>query len=77
MDLDKIRKMSDDDLKKWLKQLSKRTSTECVKCGKDINYVVKIENLKTYQTKKLCGLCESCYQDFLESLDVFDVPWDM
>lgn len=76
MDLDKIRKMNDEELTKLLKQLSKRSSRLCAKCNQPVSYTIKIENSETFQMRKLCSLCEDCYQDLLDYLKVYDIDWD-
>lgn len=75
MDLDKIRQMNDEELSKLLKQLSRRGGKSCAKCGKPTSFNIKIENAETFQTKKLCGLCQDCYDDLLDYLQVYDVDW--
>ena len=77
MDFDKIRKMNDEELSEFLKQLSVRNSKFCKKCNKPADFYVKIENAKTYQTRKLCGLCEDCYKDMLDYLQLYDIEWDV
>ena len=76
MKLDKIRNMSDEELSKLLKQLSTRGSKSCTKCGKPADFIIKIENQATFQTRKLCGLCEECYDDLLSDLGLYDIDWD-
>ena len=77
MDLDKIRKMDDTELENYLKNLTKRNSTNCVKCGKaSSNYTMNIQNKKQIQQKKLCCLCEDCYTDLLDYLGTTDILWD-
>ena len=76
MELNKIRNMSDDELLKFLKQLSNRGTKFCLKCNKPTAFVIKIENQDTFQTKKLCGLCEDCYQQLLDTLSVYDIDWE-
>ena len=77
MDLDKIRKMNDEELSKLLKQLSSRGNKFCKKCNKPAAFNIKIENAETFQTRKLCGLCEDCYKDMLDYLQLYDIEWDV
>lgn len=77
MDLDRIRKMNDEELTKLLRQLSARGSKNCIKCNKPIRFIIKIENQDTFQTKKLCGLCEECYQELLNEFNLCDLEWDL
>ena len=75
-DLDKIRNMTDEELARYLKRLSNnRGDRTCSKCGKTANFVVKIENTEAFQTKKLCGLCDKCYQELLNYLELYDIIW--
>ena len=77
MDLEKIRKMNDEELESYLKNLTKRNNTNCVKCGKvSANYTINIQNKKKIQQKKLCSLCNDCYTDLLDYLGVCDILWD-
>lgn len=76
MNLDKIRKMNDEELSNFLKQLSTRSSKNCMKCGKPVAFVVKIENQDTFQTRKLCGLCKDCYEKMLKDMGLYDIEWD-
>ena len=76
MDLDKIRQMNDEELSKLLKQLSSRDTRDCIKCGKPSLFNIRIENTKTCQTKKLCGLCKNCYDEMLKFIGIYDIRWD-
>lgn len=77
MDLEKIRNMNDEELESYLKGLTKRNNTTCVKCGKtNSNYTINIQNKKKIQQKKLCSLCNDCYVDLLDYLGVCDILWD-
>lgn len=76
MDLEKIRKMNDEELESYLRAISNK-KTVCIKCGKEKpNYAVYIQNKKKNQQKKLCMLCDDCYGDLLEQLGVCDILWD-
>ena len=76
MDLEKIRKMSDEELESYLRALSNKKST-CIKCGKATpNYTINIQNKKKIQQKKLCSLCNDCYVDLLDYLGACDILWD-
>ena len=77
MNYDKIRSMSDEELKWFLKGFAKRGSYVCQKCKGTSNKVIKIENKDTMQTKALCGLCEDCYMELLEYLGTYDLGWDI
>lgn len=76
MDYNKIRSMSDEELKIFIDSLKGRELKKCTKCGKNAEKIIKIENKKTVQTKSLCGLCEKCYQEILDYLEMFDLGWN-
>ena len=77
MDLQKIRNMSDVELSKYLKSLTIKNNTECIKCGeKNSNYTINIQNKKPLQQKKLCSICEKCYFDLLVYLGTLVINWD-
>ena len=74
MNIDVIRNMSDDELRKFLNSVSQKNNQICCKCGSTPTrkdriglYVFKFEN------RKLCTLCKSCYSDLLDYLGVCDV----
>lgn len=76
MDYEKIRKMSDEDLALFIEGLKGRSLKRCTKCGAEVRKVIKIENKDSVQTKSLCGLCNACYNEVLEYLELFDLGWD-
>ena len=76
MNYDKIRNMNDNELKTFLQGYSKRDTHTCLYCGKETTKVIKIENKESLQTKALCGLCNECYEKFLEDLGTYDLGWD-
>ena len=76
MNLEKIRNMNDEELKKYLKSLSNKNNA-CTKCGKkEPNFTINIKNKELFQQKKLCHLCNDCYVDLLDYLGVCDIIWD-
>ena len=76
MDLEKIRRMSDEELESYLKTISNKKSV-CIKCGQARpNYTINISNKKKIQQKKLCSLCSDCYVDLLDYLGACDIIWD-
>jgi hypothetical protein len=76
MDLEKIRKMNDEELESFLRALSNKKNA-CIKCGKtNPNYTMNIQNKNKIQQKKLCSLCNDCYGDLLDYLGVCDILWD-
>jgi hypothetical protein len=75
--LNKLREMTDEELTNYLKLISGRAGTNCVKCGRpNSNYTINIQNKKKSQQKKLCSLCESCYTDLLDYLGTCEIIWD-
>lgn len=76
MDYDKIRGMSDKELAIFIEGLKGRSLKTCTKCGAEVRKVIKIENKDSVQTKALCGLCNECYAEILEYLELFDLGWD-
>lgn len=76
MNYDKIRGMSDKELTIFIEGLKGRSLKKCTKCGAEVRKVIKIENKDSVQTKALCGLCNDCYEEILEYLELFDLGWD-
>ena len=83
MDLDTIRNMSDDELKRFLGDLSQTKGSVCVRCNticfKDNKKVINVGVYNQHigqRSKKLCVLCNDCYSDLLDYLAVSDVDWD-
>ena len=76
MDLERIKRMNDEELSKLLRQLSSKGTKVCARCNKPAMFNVKIENIKAFQTRKLCGLCEKHYLKLLDYLNLYDIPWD-
>ena len=77
MNLDQIRKMSDDELRRFLRQISSKNASQCGICqsGSAI-YTIYVNNRRLGQQKKLCNICENCYKLFLEKLNVSDIMWE-
>lgn len=76
MNLDKIRKMNDEQLKKFINNAIYGRNTTCHKCCKlDANYTIYINNKREYQQHKLCKLCDDCYSELLDYLKVDDINW--
>lgn len=83
MDLNQIRNMNDDELRRFMTNLSQRNNIICSKCG---NIIIskdrKTINIGTYdkhmgqKVKKLCSLCNDCYIDLLDYLSISDVNWE-
>lgn len=82
MNLDRIRKMNDDELRKFINTISKRGSDLCIKCDIPLNCTErKTINIGIYSStsgqkiRKLCSLCNECYIDLLDYLGVSDIDW--
>ena len=83
MNLDKIRNMSDEELRVFMNNLSQRNNIFCSKCGNVVNSKDRYNiNISIYDRKigqkarKLCSLCPSCYSDLLDYLAVQDINWE-
>lgn len=83
MDLDTIRKMSDEQLRSFMNNLSQRNNIFCSKCGNVVNPKDRYNiNISIYdkavgqKARKLCSLCPSCYIDLLDYLAVQDINWE-
>ena len=75
MDLKKVRSMNDEELTNFLKSLSSK-NTNCCKCGKMCTkYTLNIQNRKKIKQTKLCNLCDECYTNLLDYLEISDVIW--
>ncbi len=75
MNLNDIRTMSDRELNTFLKQIRKAEKRVCEKCGEFILNKRTISVRKEQTTRTLCVLCESCYSDMLDFLEVADVEF--
>lgn len=77
MDLNKIRNMNDEELQRYLNSLSSRKDNSCYKCGKNnANYTLNVKSKKQEQQKKLCSLCNDCYNKMLEKMEIEDIIWN-
>lgn len=76
MDYEAIRKMNDRELAEFLRGISNRDTSKCSRCNRAPRYHIKIENLKTYQTKRLCTICEDCYKQLLKDMKAVDIIWN-
>ena len=75
MNIDKIRSMNDEELRRYLPNLSNRDVSTCAKCSRPADKIIRVENRNVGQTKQLCGLCDKHYDEFLDQLGVYDVAW--
>ena len=83
MNLEKIRNMSDEELKSFMNELSQRNNIFCSKCGDVVHSKDrKVINVAIYdktigqRARKLCSLCNNCYVDLLDYLGVSDIDWE-
>lgn len=79
MKLSEIRKMSDEELEKYIRQIS--NDSLCHKCG---DFTEPIDKYHVYigrygghgqAQRKLCFLCEDCYKGMIEYLGVPNIDW--
>lgn len=83
MNLDEIRNMSDEDLRRFMNDISQRNNTFCSRCGnvvsvqekRNVNISVYDKNAYGQKARKLCSLCMNCYVDMLDYLGVSDIDW--
>ena len=81
MNLEKIRNMPDEQLARFINDVSQRNSIICSKCGGIIIskerkcLMVSINDKGIQKSKKLCNLCNECYIDLLDYLSISDVEW--
>lgn len=81
MDINKIRNMNDEELALFLSKVTLKKTKDCIRCKKEEDFnntfkILKVENKETFQTKRLCCLCDDCYQKMLEFLNVIDIDWN-
>ena len=74
--LDKIRSMSDEELEAYMRKLLLTKHTNCIVCGYYSTKTVYIRNELTFQTKKLCKICDKDYERLLEFLNAVPIKWD-
>lgn len=75
MNLNDIRNMSDKELNSFLSKVQKDERRVCAKCTEFIVNKRTITVRKDYTTRTLCVLCENCYTDLLEFLQINDIDW--
>lgn len=83
VDLEKIRKMNDEELSKFLNKF--KNGDVCARCGgtytKENRTRITVSKpsgethwkSSGYSTKKLCNLCENCYNELLAWIGIEDV----
>ena len=73
--------MSDEQLTRFINDVSQRNSIICSKCGGIIIskerkcLMISINDKGTQKTKKLCNLCSECYVDLLDYMGISDIEW--
>ena len=75
MNYDRIRNMNDKELEQFLKSLSNRDTRKCSRCGRKPRYHIKVENISTSQTKRLCSICDDCYLQLIKDMKTVDIIW--
>lgn len=71
-----IRNMSDKELNAFLVDIQRSDKRICQKCGEFILDKRTLSVRKEYLTRTLCILCENCYSDLLDFLNINDVNWN-
>lgn len=77
VNLEKIRKMSDEDLKKYIDYLQNKAGQVCSKCySTDVKYFVYIKQNNQFPSmRKACAICENCYNELMDYLEVKPIEW--
>lgn len=80
MKIAEIRKMSDEELEKYIRQIS--NDSLCAKCGEYTEprekyhiYISRYMKGSVQTQRKLCFLCKKCYKKMLSDLEVPDIDW--
>lgn len=74
MDISDIRNMSDNELRRFLNNVSQRNCQVCCKCGKATIKENRIGlYVFRYENRKLCTLCNDCYVNLLDYLEISDI----
>lgn len=74
-DYDRIHNMNPKELEQYLKGLVNRDTKKCSRCGRTPRYHIKVENISTSQTKRLCSVCDDCYLQLIKDMKTFDIIW--
>lgn len=78
VDLEKVRNMNDEELNNYLTYLRKENKQACARCYAPISgYEIFVRhNKKGYlSTRKLCSICENCYNEMINFLNVEPINW--
>lgn len=76
MNREYINKISDKELREYVSIEMQKSVNYCCKCGKNTPYKSNRTGLGKYENGifiKLCNLCNDCYVDLLEYLEIGDV----
>lgn len=68
--------ISDEKLRKYVSLEMQKSVNYCCKCGKNTPYKNDRTGLGKYESGifyKLCNLCNDCYTELLEFLEIGDV----
>lgn len=74
--LTEIRNMDDEELKRYLRSISRKKSDRCIVCNAECSKIIKITNNETFQTKILCGICNKDYEKLLKFLGAVPLVWE-
>ncbi len=81
MKISEIKKLSDEELTRYINDISQRSSIICSKCGEVLAsrerkcLSITINDKGIQKTKKLCNLCSECYVDLLDYIGISDICW--
>ena len=69
-------KITEEDYKEYVSLILQKDVNHCCKCGKPTPFKYERTGLGKYDCgtyTKLCNLCNDCYSDLLEYLEIGDV----
>lgn len=78
IDLQKVREMNDEELYNYLAHIKNENKQSCAKCYNPVSgyeIFIKHNNKGYVSTRKLCNLCEKCYDKLIEYLNVEPIDW--
>lgn len=76
MNITDIKQMTDKELNSFLAKIQKNERRICAKCGDFVLNKRTIIVRKEQTTRTMCVLCENCYADLLEFLEINDAAWE-
>jgi len=79
MDYNKIRQMSDEELKEFLTLLKRQSnparSPVCQLCPQPKSFHIKAHNILSNENRVILCLCPQHYQEFLDKNGLVDPAW--